>query len=359
MSVYRVMMRKNVFFYIIVPVYNNEKYVRTCIESVLNQTYQNYQMIMVDDGSTDRSGYICDKYAESNKQIVVIHQENKGLYATRQVGIKYMLQNSGDMDGGYMISLDSDDFMEKDALEKIADIIRNYECDMVCYDLAYVKKGEVVREHRYRGNFEGLVTDKRILYQKTILEQRYASVAQKAVALSVISGERKYTTVDIAIGEDAIQSLDYYRNARKVYFLPETLYNYTVNPNSLTHSQLAIRYRDQVQKTELMWDFLESENLFTEADWGVYRAAAMGDIAWIATHVCRMKEDKRGVAYRLKEIRESNLYVERIEGEWKSTNMKPIWKMICAMLDKECYGGLYYIGRVYNLLVMFRRAVRL
>lgn len=86
-------MEKDILVSLILPVYNVEKYLAICIESVVNQAYQNLEIILVDDGSTDKSGMICDKYALKDRRIKVIHKSNEGVSTARNVGIK---QATGD-----------------------------------------------------------------------------------------------------------------------------------------------------------------------------------------------------------------------------------------------------------------------
>lgn len=98
-------------FSVIVPVYNIEKYISICIESILNQNLDSYELILVNDGSTDSSGSICDKYALSNENISVIHKENGGLSDARNKGM-------AKANGEYIIFIDSDDYIEPETLEK-------------------------------------------------------------------------------------------------------------------------------------------------------------------------------------------------------------------------------------------------
>ena len=97
------------FFSIITPVYNCRRYIRKCIESVVNQTYQSWELILVDDGSTDSSGEICDSYCYDSR-IKVIHQNNKGELESRINGIAIA-------EGVYILGLDADDYYDKRCLE--------------------------------------------------------------------------------------------------------------------------------------------------------------------------------------------------------------------------------------------------
>ena len=108
-------MDREILVSIIVPVYNVEEYLERCIESVLNQTENNIELILVDDGSTDKSSFICDKYAENDKRVKVFHQSNKGRCIARNVG----LNNSV---GEWILFLDSDDWIEPDYIRSMIDV---------------------------------------------------------------------------------------------------------------------------------------------------------------------------------------------------------------------------------------------
>lgn len=97
---------------VIVPVYKAEKYLRKCVDSILNQTFSNFELILVDDGSPDQSGQICDEYAGKDKRINVIHKKNDGVSAARQSGLD---ASSGD----YVIHADPDDWVEPQMLKEL------------------------------------------------------------------------------------------------------------------------------------------------------------------------------------------------------------------------------------------------
>ena len=103
---------------VIVPIYNVEKYLGPCIDSILAQTFKDFELILVDDGSPDRCGKICDEYERVDKRIRVIHQENSGLSAARNVGLDVMV-------GKYVTFIDSDDLVDKRFLEELYDNLQN------------------------------------------------------------------------------------------------------------------------------------------------------------------------------------------------------------------------------------------
>ena len=113
---------------IIIPVYNVEKYILKTIESVINQTYYNTEIILVDDGSTDNSSKICDEFSKRDNRICVIHQENQGLSAARNIGTNLAT-------GDFVFYLDGDDYLENDALENLIALSDN--CDLVIGNYYY------------------------------------------------------------------------------------------------------------------------------------------------------------------------------------------------------------------------------
>lgn len=102
---------------IIVPIYNVEQYIPKCIESILAQTYRDFELILVDDGSPDNCGKICDEYAKQDSRVHVIHQENKGVSAARNAGISLAK-------GEYIMLVDSDDFITENMLEKCMTVLQ-------------------------------------------------------------------------------------------------------------------------------------------------------------------------------------------------------------------------------------------
>ena len=112
---------------VIIPVYNVEEYLRECIESVLNQTFRDFEIILVDDGSTDSSGDICDEYVEKDERVTVIHQKNGGLSVARNTGLS-------EANGKYVYFLDSDDYISENALATLLNIAENDSSDIVFFD---------------------------------------------------------------------------------------------------------------------------------------------------------------------------------------------------------------------------------
>lgn len=144
---------------IIVPVYNVEKYIDECVHSLVNQTYTNLEIILVDDGSTDTSGKKCDQWATKDSRITVVHKPNGGL---RDAWICGCNTSSGD----YIFFLDGDDYVKPDAMKTLIDAMHKYDTDCVQFDYAYIQNG--IEEHFTHNKFELL--DGNTLRQKALYQ---------------------------------------------------------------------------------------------------------------------------------------------------------------------------------------------
>ena len=108
---------------VIVPVYNGERYLKECIDSIRNQIYPNLQIIIVNDGSTDNTSVVCEQYARIDKRIQVVNKENAGLVAARKTGIEHA-------SGKYIGFVDADDWIDKDMYESLLNVMEKYQCDL-------------------------------------------------------------------------------------------------------------------------------------------------------------------------------------------------------------------------------------
>ena len=131
---------KNPYLSIIVPVYNVEEYIQKCINSILSQNYLDFELILIDDGSTDNSGKICDEFASENKKIKVIHQENGGLSNARNTGIKNAV-------GHYLWFIDSDDWIVGNAFSIIVQELKENNLEMLgFYEIRFIEEQNKFQE---------------------------------------------------------------------------------------------------------------------------------------------------------------------------------------------------------------------
>lgn len=220
-------MSSGVFFSIIIPVYNVDGYLVECLESVLNQTYKNFEIVLTNDGSTDSSGDICDKYKNKYpSKIILNHNKNIGLFKTREFGIK---QSNGD----YIIHIDSDDMLRKDALELLSNVIVKEQPDLILYSMSR----DIEFKTKYLSNNLELNTIVPLSHiHIEVIERKLNNLFLKCISRNLINCEKDYPNTNLSIGEDLVQTLPLINRAKKIYNLDQILYFYRENPNSMMNT---------------------------------------------------------------------------------------------------------------------------
>lgn len=208
---------------VIVPIYKAESYLDKCIESIVNQTYKNIEVILVDDGSPDNCPKICDNWAKKNERIKVIHKQNGGVSSARNVGIE-------NATGKYICFIDSDDSVENEYFEKFIKEIQNFELVVCGYSkvLNGEKKGKVLFSNEARN----VIPKNQImnLYQKVLISAPWAKFYQK----SIIDENNIRFPEDMSLGEDMVFNFSYIDKIENIAIINESLYNYNLdNDNSL------------------------------------------------------------------------------------------------------------------------------
>jgi len=221
------------FFSVIVPVYKVEKYLPNCIESVLNQTFADFELILVDDGSPDSCPEICDNYKEKDQRIKVVHKPNSGLASARRAGIKVA-------EGDYVFNLDSDDLIENDTLECAYKIINDTACEIVSFSYRWVKNGQTVSITN-DGLDEGLYTEKDIekhIYPRLLMDKNMNHISYylsgKAVKRELLTPIQLNVSEKISLGEDLCCTVPCYLNSKSVYISKKNAYLYTMREDSLS-----------------------------------------------------------------------------------------------------------------------------
>ncbi len=233
-------MPKSPLFSMVVPIYGVEKYINQCIDSVLVQSFGDFELILVEDGSNDSCPAICDKYAEIDKRIVVIHKKNGGLVSARKAGTAVAK-------GEYIICLDGDDWIEPTYLEEFAQIIYQCSPDVICcgYYEAYsnnkvahhqnISLGLYDREKIEKTIFPNLIEDANGRYfSPQLWAKAYRRDLYTQVQMEVLDA--------ISIGEDHACTKPVIFMANSVFILDKCLYNYRQNPCSMTKNKKAFSW---------------------------------------------------------------------------------------------------------------------
>ncbi len=216
---------------IVVPVYRAEQYLARCIDSVIGQTYENFELILVDDGSPDKSGEICDNYAQKDPRIKVIHKKNEGVSLARNTGIK-------EATGKYLMFIDSDDYIQETMLEEMAPYMeQGYDLVFSATEM-YTKDGVVTYE----------ISEKD--YSPKELVEEYCSLKIKTINFSVpwnklfrrdiIEKNNLVFNQELNICEDTLFNFIYLTYCNKVKALPKAYYKYMRD----NEESLATKYRE-------------------------------------------------------------------------------------------------------------------
>ncbi len=226
---------------VIIPVYDAQPYLHRCIDSVLGSTYSDFEIILVNDGSTDRSPDICRAYAEADNRVIYISQENQGVSAARNRGLEAAR-------GEWIVFLDSDDFITDDYLSLTAEAACE-EQDMILFRFALHASsssrdgqstgGSAEKALLYRGEeIRGLIS--RILVPRPLPERQCAAMdfrtpCARAYRRSIIERYSIAFSTDIRIGEDLLFNLEYQLHVKSCACIPRTVYFYDIHGDSSSH----------------------------------------------------------------------------------------------------------------------------
>lgn len=337
-------------FYILVPVYNVEKYIVECIESVLKQTYTKWNLILVDDGSTDLSGAICDKYANGNRKISVIHKQNGGLLSARQAARNYLF-DKGLSENCYVLYLDSDDLLESEALYEINDMIESTGSDLIIYKYRRFKENEKLFKIDNQSRSFEIIEDKAVLYKKVFVNDGFNSLCRKAINISLLEKKDYKDFFSVVYGEDLLQSIPLYKNAKRVLFSEAELYRYRMNPTSITHTVTYENFQVSSTVRNEVLSFLKKENIWTESDYVYYftycKACLKNDVRLIAG----FKTHKKNRFKLFDDILADNYYKMVL----KYTKKKDC---ILNSLKKKNYNTVLFICSLYRVAAAVKRIFR-
>lgn len=233
---------------ILSPCYNVEKFLPQCLDSIINQTYSNLQIVLIDDGSNDDTWRVMQDYAGKDNRIEIYHQENQGVAATRN-------QLLGKIKGDYFLFIDSDDWIEPDMIEFLATQAKCENADMVTCDIV-INDTPVSKDYTYY-IYNKQEAVKRFLYH---LEFR-GSLCNKLCRTTLLH-KRPLFQQGISFGEDALFCWELLKEAGKVVYTNRQLYHYRMIETSLTHST----FGPMKLSGHKVWTILceETERLFPE-----------------------------------------------------------------------------------------------
>lgn len=303
---------------IIIPVYNAEKYLHRCLNSILSQTFTDFEVLLINDGSPDNSGKICDEYALNDSRIKVFHKENGGVSRARQVGTDYA-------NGEYIIHVDPDDWIEPSMLQDLYNKAFDDNVDMVICDFYKESNKNIILLCQKPSGYE-----KQILLNDILSKRLHGSCCNKLVK-KIFYNHVSFPS-NLNCHEDAFVIMHIISNGAKVSYLNKAYYHYCIdiNPTSITHGAKIKLYYQTV-------DFLNR-----------------------IKNICPVFDYKDGFAVQYTEIAKLSFcegiystseFIQNIKC-WDSEcnfrkRLSPFWKvMFLISVDLRMYKILYYLIKV-------------
>lgn len=251
------MPEKDLLISVVVPVYNVEKYIHQCVDSILTQTYKNIEVILVDDGSPDNCPAICDEYAQKDNRVKVVHKQNGGSSSARETGINFCV-------GDYIMVVDSDDWVDINTIEHCVKIINNHN-NLDCVIFSYIKerKNSSYEKHLFKGDkyflskdeFEDNIycrlfglTNERLTHPESL--EYLTSCCMKLYRRDLLRDIMYVDTKQVGSGEDGIFCICALKDCKSAVYLDKPFYHYRANESSITSS-----YRPNLVS---QWSFLFS-----------------------------------------------------------------------------------------------------
>lgn len=311
-------------FSVLIPVYNVEKYLKKCLDSVLEQKVSDYEVILVNDGSTDTSRAICEEYVNKDSRFKLINQKNRGLLIARRTALKKA-------SGEYILFLDSDDFWEPDLLSVIDARIKHEKPDVLMFgfnrysSITGEKKAEII----FPDDTKFAMETKIEYVREWINNPDLNAIWTKAVNRNCIDYWNGYTDFEgLSSGEDYVQSVYIIENARNILYIGKALYNYRNNENSISHIFDPKKISEFFKARTFFWEYIKR---CYSNDIDVVLSYWQAFFTWL---------------------------IRNIEQLYESQNVKKIQDWNKFILEQELYKkGIPYYNRIKSNLRVYERLI--
>lgn len=277
------MYKQEALISVVIPVYNVEQYLSKCIESVLNQTYRNLEVILVNDGSPDGSFKICEEYKLKDTRIKIINKDNGGLSDARNVGI----ENSS---GNYITFIDSDDYIDDDYIDVLYKTLISYNADMsiASHKVIYAKKCiNKATGEKFCANSKEIL--EKILYDEGIDLSAWGKLYKKSLFNDI-----KFPTGRLF--EDSATTYRLIDASRKIAVNSKSIYNYVIRSNSISNEKFSEKKLDLIISTKEMTDFIRKK--YPELEKGCERRLMYAYLSTL-TQLAKTKETNSSMQAKL------------------------------------------------------------
>lgn len=278
---------------IIIPVYNVEKYIDECVCSVLNQTYSNLEVILVDDASPDRCPKLCDKYATEDQRVTVVHQKNMGLSGARNTGLRYAT-------GEYVLFLDSDDYLDKEFCKKAIKTAEEAQADIVVGEISSVDENGKHLEGDNNLHFER----NKVLDNSQAMQSLIEQTNMKGYAWGKLYRREIAEGIEYPVGkvyEDRFTVPKYFFRAKRVCLCNGAVTFYRMRDTSISHEVSMKKLDDLLEAEEWMITFCKEHYAeLVDTMESVYFGRYIH--LWIMLYDAGQKSEAKALAQRMKKV---------------------------------------------------------
>lgn len=317
---------------IIVPIYNSERYIERTIVSILNQSYKNIELLLINDGSTDDTINILNSYAKKDSRIVLINKENEGVSATRNIGLNKCK-------GELITFVDADDYIEKTMIEELVILLETYNADISCCGILLERPDLSIPIHGTEvlmnlSNNEALLE---LISGKNMEPSACAKLFKRGIIRNIKFEE------NIKYNEDYLFDLYAFKEAKSVIFLDKPLYHYNLHANSSTTAALNIkRVSDCIKVSEIAMSVFE-KNKYENIHLLLEQKQLLGYLGQYNVFIGSKKEDE--IIFQ-KEIRKIVL-----------KNSKKYKKINMGIKNRFYFYGIHYMPYFYRLIYMILKFI--
>lgn len=321
---------------IIVPIYNVGPYLRKGMESLKNQTYQNIEILLINDGSTDNSKAICKEYTQKDSRFIYIEKENGGVSTARNKGLE-------EASGAYVIFMDPDDYIDKDTIKVLLSKIKEEKCDIIKYE--YIKESKILKK-RYKFSIDKNVKISKEDYAKKIYPYIFKTFDLSSCCNTIFKKEifqnLRFDT-HLKYGEDFKFVVQAVLNSQSIFILPKCLYHYIYRSSGSINSQ-------DIQK--------QRKKLIDNINCCIELQENIGAIETLEDAKNRIQSVIMNFCAIIAEKNEYEAYVKNMQEFMKEEEVKKVEKKYFTVFKEELWDNMLNI-KYYQELKKYNRKIKL
>lgn len=323
---------------VIVPVYHVENYLKQCVDSILNQTYTELEVILIDDGGDDRCPEICNQYCLQDKRVKCIHKQNEGQSMARKTGLSIAT-------GKYIMYVDADDWIEKETIEKSVEIAEQKSADIVCFGYKRVYNNRVFETPIFEEDKEFQGDEIKLLHRKIVgavgEELRYVESAERLVTMWGKLYLREVALNGIWVSEritgsseDAVYNLGAFKKCKKCVYVHSFFYNYRKTDENTTTTKYRENLAKQWENLYVIFEnYITDNNLGKEFDVALNNRIALGMLG-LGLNELNSAQSLFGKAKKLRNILSENRWNRAFE-QLEFRYFPPKWKIFYGLCKTQ------------------------